>query len=180
MTLTRLEVDAIRRHAVEEYPRESCGVLLVRDVRRQLVRCRNIQDELHAKDPVRHPRDARTAYFIDPRDLLRIGRLEAEGFAVAVIYHSHVDAGAYFSPTDRQRALLDGEPMYPEATYVVTAVLGGRAEETAAFRWSPEARDFGAVDLARAGRAWHERVALRAGRAWQWLDHFVPRGKRGP
>jgi proteasome lid subunit RPN8/RPN11 len=26
--------------------------------------------------------------------------MEGEGFGVAVIYHSHVDAGAYFSETD--------------------------------------------------------------------------------
>ena len=180
MTLTPRELDAIRRHAVEEYPRESCGVLLVRDGSRRLVRCRNVQDALHARDPVRHPRDARTAYFIDPADLLRIGRLETEGFAVAAIYHSHVDAGAYFSPADRQRALLDGEPMYPDATYLVTAVLGGRAEATAAFRWSQEARDFVAVDLARAAWAWHERAAHLAGRAWQRLGQFVPGGKRVP
>ena len=66
--------------------------------------CRNIQDELHARIPQRHPRDARTAYFIDPKDLLAIGRLRgARATGSPTIYHSHVDAGAYFSdrPTGR-------------------------------------------------------------------------------
>jgi proteasome lid subunit RPN8/RPN11 len=145
--LTPDELEAIRRQAMDEYPHESCGVIVVRDGERRLVRCKNAQDELHVKDPVRHPRDARTAYYIDPRDLLRIGRLEVEGFAVAVIYHSHVDTGAYFSETDRRQALIGGEPAYPGATYVVTSVMGGRPEAVAAFRWSSERRDFLPVDL---------------------------------
>ncbi|OGK98882.1 MAG: hypothetical protein A3E31_03885 [Candidatus Rokubacteria bacterium RIFCSPHIGHO2_12_FULL_73_22] len=179
--LTPREAEAIRRHAVEEYPRESCGVLLVRGGTRQLLRCRNVQDELHAQDPVRHPRDARAAYFIDPRDLLRIGRLEGEGFAVAVIYHSHVDAGAYFSPTDRQQALLGGEPMYPDATYVVTSVVTGRAAAMAAFRWSPETREFVPVDQAAASSDPRERAGCALGRAWGLLNRlFVPRGRRVP
>ena len=96
-----------------------------------LLRCRNIQNELHAKDPQRYPRDARTAYYIDPKDLLRIGELEREGFDVAVIYHSHIDAGAYFSETDRRKALVGGEPAYPAATYVVISVVAGQVDAMA-------------------------------------------------
>jgi proteasome lid subunit RPN8/RPN11 len=148
--LTGAELAAIRRQAEEEYPRESCGVIVARGGERQLLRCRNIQDELHARDPVRHPRDARTAYYIDPRDLLRIGDFERRGFSVTVIYHSHVDAGAYFSETDRRQALIGDEPTYPDATYVVTSVVEGKVAATAAFRWHPERRDFVAVDPGRA------------------------------
>lgn len=148
--LTPDELATITGQAVEEYPREACGVVVVRGAERRLVRCRNVQDDLHAKDPVRHPRDARTAYYIDPADLLRLGRLEGEGFAVTVIYHSHVDAGAYFSETDRRQALLGGEPTYPDATYVVTSVVTGRVEAMSAFRWSPARHDF--VPVALDGR----------------------------
>ena len=144
--VTAEELEAIRRQAVEEYPRESCGVILEQGQLRRLVRCRNIQDELHAKDPQRHPRDARTAYFIDPKDLLRIGRLEGEGYEVAVIYHSHVDAGAYFSDTDRRQALVSGEPAYPGAVYVVTSVRAGVVDAIAAFRWDAASRDFVATE----------------------------------
>src|SRR5207302_9830987 len=138
--VTAEELEAIRRQAVEKYPRGSSGVILEQGQLRRLVRCRNIQDELHAKDPQRHPRDARTAYFIDPKDLLRIGRLEGEGYEIAVIYHSHVDAGAYFSPTDRQQAQIGGEPTYPAATYLVTSVLAGRAQAVAPVRSHAPAR----------------------------------------
>lgn len=147
MILSADEREAIRRHAEAEYPRESCGVILARGSERRLLPCRNVQDDLHARDPLRHPRDARTAYYIDPHDLLRIGGLEDEGFAVHVIYHSHVDTGAYFSETDRRQALLGEEPAYPQATYVVTAVAQGRAEAIAAFRWDVERRDFAAIQI---------------------------------
>jgi len=140
------EAAAIRRQAEEEYPHESCGVILARGGERRLLRCRNAQNELHARDPERYPRDARTAYYIDPKDLLRIADLEREGFGVAGIYHSHIDTGAYFSETDRRQALVGGEPAYPDATYVVTSVVRGRVEALAAFRWDGAARDFVTVE----------------------------------
>jgi [CysO sulfur-carrier protein]-S-L-cysteine hydrolase len=148
MVLTPAEQEAIRVQAVEEYPFESCGVILSRGPERQLLRCRNAQNELHARDPVRHPRDARTAYYIDPKDLLRIGDLERQGFDVAVIYHSHVDAGAYFSETDRRQAVVAGEPAYPGAVYVVTSVVRGVVDAIAAFRWDAGRRDFLQMELA--------------------------------
>jgi proteasome lid subunit RPN8/RPN11 len=87
---------------------------------------------------------------MDPRDLLTIGRREAQGYRVAVIYHSHVDVDAYFSPMDRRNALVGGQPMYPDAVYVVVAVKGGGAADARAFRWSATAQDFAAVELALA------------------------------
>lgn len=149
--LTADERAAIERQAVEEYPHESCGVIIARGAERRLVRGRNVQNELHARDPQRHPRDARTAYHIDPADLLRIARLEDEGFSLAVIYHSHVDAGAYFSETDRRQALVSGEPAYPDAAYVVTSVVEGRVAAMAAFRWDGAGGDFAPVGLASEG-----------------------------
>ena len=149
MILTPEELGRVRAQAEAEYPAECCGVLLARSAPapdRALMPCRNIQDELHAQDPVRHPRNSRTAYFIDPKDLLAIGRRESQGYRVATIYHSHVDTGAYFSPTDRQNALINGEPAYPEATYVVLSVLEGRVADAGAFRWDAEQRDFLAVE----------------------------------
>jgi len=137
----------IGEQAAAEYPSESCGVILSRGNERRIIACRNIQDQLHRRDPERYPRDARTAYYIDPTDLLKIGRLEGDGWSVAVIYHSHVDAGAYFSETDRRQALVAGEPAYPDAAYVVTSVMSGRVDGIAAFRWDPTQRDFVPVDL---------------------------------
>ena len=157
MIVTGEELTAIHAQALREYPHESCGVVVTRGAERRLVPCRNIQEELHIKDPAQHPRDARTAYYIDPQDLLRLGRLEAEGFAVALIYHSHIDAGAYFSETDRRQALFGDEPMYPQAAYIVSSVRGEtgppRIDATAAFGWDPARRDFLPVPLEGDGNA---------------------------
>jgi proteasome lid subunit RPN8/RPN11 len=151
MIATAEELAAIHAQAVREYPHESCGIILTRGAERRLMPCRNIQEALHAQDPAQHPRDARTAYHIDPRDLLRVGQLEGQGFAVAVIYHSHIDAGAYFSETDRRQALFGEEPMYPGTAYIVASVRGGASgpevDDTAAFRWDPVQRDFTPVEL---------------------------------
>jgi len=145
MILTPTELERARAQAEAEYPSECCGVVLIRagqPADRLLLPCRNIQDELHARDPVLHPRDARTAYYIDHRDLLAIGRREADGYRVATIYHSHVDVGAYFSDTDKRNALIDGEPTYQDAVYVVMSVVDRRVVEVNAFAWDPARRDF--------------------------------------
>ncbi|HYE92567.1 MAG TPA: Mov34/MPN/PAD-1 family protein [Terriglobales bacterium] len=146
MIATPDELARIEAQAVAEYPAESCGVILTRGAERRLMACRNIQNDLHARDPERYPRDARTAYYIDPVDLLRIGRLEGEGFSVAVIYHSHIDAGAYFSETDRRNAMMGDEPTYPETTYIVTSVVDRRVDAMAAFRWDPAMKEFAPVE----------------------------------
>jgi proteasome lid subunit RPN8/RPN11 len=140
------ELSQIRAQAVAEYPAESCGVILTREGERRLIPCRNIQNELHAREPERYPRDARTAYYIDPQDIRRIAKLEGEGFSVAVIYHSHVDAGAYFSDTDRRNAMMGDEPIYPNTTYIVTSVMAGRVDALAAFRWDAARREFTPVE----------------------------------
>ena len=145
MILTAEELTRASAQAVAEYPAECCGVVLVRGdapADRLLLPCRNMQDELHAKDPARYPRDARTAYYIDPRDLLAIGRREAEGYRVATIYHSHIDVGAYFSETDRKNALVDGQPAYPEAAYVVMSVVERKLVDVNAFAWDAARADF--------------------------------------
>lgn len=154
--LTEDELAAIHRHAREDYPAECCGVVLVQPEpagARRTFPCRNMQDELHRRDPERFPRTARTAYYIAHEDLLEIGRGEIDGFEVRIIYHSHVDAGAYFSETDQRNALIDGVPAYPRATYVVVSVREGRVAETRAHRWSAEHSSFVEVplDVAESG-----------------------------
>jgi proteasome lid subunit RPN8/RPN11 len=150
LLLSASELLAIQEHARADYPAECCGVVLIRTQgaeERRLMPCRNIQDELHAKDPGRFPRTARTAYYIAHENLLEIGRRESDGFEVRVIYHSHVDAGGYFSETDRRNAMVDGAPAYPAATYVVVGVTGGRVAETRAYRFDPVPQEFIEVPL---------------------------------
>ncbi len=143
-------VEGMRCEAERAYPREGCGVLTAAAASRSLAfhPCANRQDEAHAADPARHPRDARTAYLLDPKALLGILRsAEHEGRAVAGFFHSHPEHDAYFSETDRRDASPLGEPSYPEAFQVVVSVRGGRAGDSAAFRWDPLARDWREVPL---------------------------------
>ncbi len=142
---------------MDEYPHEACGVIMVSGDERRLLRCRNDQNDLHARDPERYPRDARTAYHIADRDRLAMVRMEANGFAPAVIYHSHVDVGAYFSETDTRQAMLHGEPMYPETTYIVVSVMDRHVDAVAAFRWDPRTRTFAPLDL-EADESRHEEA----------------------
>ncbi len=71
---------------------------------------------------------------------------------MATIYHSHIDTGAYFSETDKRNALVDGEPAYPDAVYVVVSVLAGRPAAAGAFAWDPAAARFPAHRVHRPQR----------------------------
>jgi len=142
-------LDMMIIRAEKEYPNEACGIVIgPKGIPKAIgvFPIPNIQDELHASDPVRHPRDSRTAYFIDPKDLLTIGRREGQGYGVAVIYHSHIDAGAYFSATDKRNALVNDEPAYPDTVYVVLSVVKGKVVDAGAFVWDVTARDFVAAE----------------------------------
>jgi len=174
--ITAEESAAIERQAVAEYPNECCGVILVRGAERRHLPCRNVQDQMHARDPVTFPRTARNAYYMDPLDALRLNRLVDEGFAFAVIYHSHPNAGAYFSETDRSQALIKGEPAYPGAVYVVVSVVGRAAKAFAAYRWNAERRVFERADAGDLGPG--ESAASR--RLLAAAEHRIPGGVNSP
>ncbi len=146
MLITREELAAIKQQAVAEYPNECCGVILVRGAERRHVPCRNVQDDKHALDPIAFPRTARNAYYMHSDDAMALHRLMDEGFSLVVIYHSHPDAGAYFSETDRSQALMLGEPAYPGVVYVVVSVVGREVKALAAYRWNVERRVFERAD----------------------------------
>lgn len=134
----------ICRQAVDEYPGECCGILTT-DAGGSLAvhPCRNVQNELHERDPTQYPRDSRTAYFIDPGELFRIiSGAEREGGRVTGFYHSHIDCGAYFSEEDKARAMAWDEPAYPDAVYLVVSVYGDGVRGHRAFTWNPRHSDF--------------------------------------
>ena len=106
----------------------------------------NIANREPQEDPGGVPRDARTAYKMDPLEQLGVLReADATGCEVVFFYHSHPDHEAYFSAMDRERALLpDGEPIWPGAAYLVVSVMGGRAGSAATYGWDSRSRDFAA------------------------------------
>src|SRR5208337_4255187 len=102
MRLTEEAVDVISRHAVAEYPAECCGIVTGTTELQSVYRCKNKQDELHAKDPESQPRTSREAYAMDRKEAERIMRDAAiAGEKIIAFYHSHIDCDAYFSQTDK-------------------------------------------------------------------------------
>lgn len=134
------------QHALEDYPKECCGVMLgpvQRPLITRLIPCRNVQDDYHVQDPKTFPRTSRNAYWISPEDLLRLQRqMREQRETIKVIYHSHPDAPAYFSEEDKRLAFADGAPVYPEAKYLIISVSGGAPREAAIFAWNETRRDF--------------------------------------
>lgn len=129
LVFARSTLANVEAHAVECYPDECCGLMtgpasearLVDEVRREV----NEADKYHALDPVTFPRTARTYFKLNE---LRASRAfdagRAAGRPVKVIYHSHCDAGAYFSAEDAATFAAGGTLMWPCA-FLVVSVKGG-------------------------------------------------------
>ncbi len=137
----------IREQAESEYPSECCGLILSSeadpDTLTRLIACKNVQNEYHQKDPERFPRTSRNGFFLDPRRLLEIQKENrAKKETVRVIYHSHIDAEAYFSEEDKRMAAPDGNPAWPDVLYLVISVISGKAGEQALFSWDSGRKDF--------------------------------------
>jgi len=141
--LNAASFDDIKAHAVEAYPNECCGMIIERDGREQVVRVSNLQDELHAKDPVQFPRTAKTAYTMGPEAAPVLLAAERGDLRLRAFYHSHPEHDAYFSEEDRKQAFGGwDEPNYPDAWQIVISVYDRSVRSAAVFRWSGEARDF--------------------------------------
>lgn len=150
LKIPRTQLDKIYAQARDEHPAECCGLLTVGPAGGASTAhpCVNIQDRLHAEDPQQYPREARIAYFIDPKELLTIiTRAERGGGEVSGFYHSHIDCDAYFSDEDKERALTWDEPAYPDAIHLVVSVFEDEVKGHKAFAWNAEAVDFEEVQI---------------------------------
>jgi len=144
-------LEGAREHALREYPFECCGIVIGQPDNPDhdlIFPCTNIQNQLHEKDPETYTRDARTAYFIDPRELMGIMKhAQEQQLAIKLFYHSHPEHDAYFSEEDKRMALFDNEPTYPDARYLVISVYNKEIRDQALFEWHPETRSFEKLSL---------------------------------
>ena len=135
----------IYSHSIDEYPFECCGVILETAIKGEqtVLRCKNIQNEIHKSDPVKNPRDAHTAYSISSADMLKIDRLMREqNYKLRAIYHSHPDHKAYFSEEDNSFATFNDEPTHPGTDYIIVSVVKKKIENAISFSWDDKSKRF--------------------------------------
>jgi proteasome lid subunit RPN8/RPN11 len=158
--LTRAALDAVEADALAGYAKdeEACGYLRgpAGDAScDEHVRLVNTAGKLHALDPERYFRTARTFFSFNEKKFDDAVHASArDGRPVKVLYHSHLDAGAYFSPTDAavmsmgEPPAVEGGPIAMGAgpawplAFLVTSVRAGAIAEHRVFVWDGAARDF--------------------------------------
>ena len=149
-TITKACLERIVAQAEREFPYECCGFVIGRESSEEVRPITNIQNRKHAENPAEFGRDARTAFLMDPREHLAVmNEIDRRKLALRVVYHSHPDHDAYFSPTDRAQACTfdPTEPDYPGTTYIVLSVKAGKFVRAAAFAWDAQTRDFIETEL---------------------------------
>jgi proteasome lid subunit RPN8/RPN11 len=146
LTLSKTVLDDMHAHALECYPSECCGfasgpreepVLVDASVREE-----NEADKYHRLDPETFPRTSKTYFKINE---LRAARAfdqgAAEGRPIKVIYHSHCDAGAYFSQEDAATFATDNQLMW-DCAFIVVSVMQGEVKDTKLWVHQPGTNEF--------------------------------------
>ncbi len=147
MKLNKDVIDKIYDHALNEYPDECCGIITGDNDKQTVHMCENIQNKMHAEDPARFPRDARTAYFIDRSNFDSIVSYSLKkGEKILALYHSHAEHDAYFSEEDIAAQTVFGGPEFPEALHVVISVMDRKIHDLKCFKWDRENQVFFADD----------------------------------
>ncbi|MBI5177902.1 MAG: M67 family metallopeptidase [Nitrospinae bacterium] len=138
MTFTAQQIAQMRSHALEAYPRECIGAIVGADpANAELIPLTNVQDQVHREDPRRFTRDARTGYFVDPKEVFTlVSKAQKEGKKLLAFYHSHPDHECYFSQEDHAGAVMFGEPVYPDTVYIVISVCQGAVKDAVIFSWN--------------------------------------------
>lgn len=146
MRFTPEHLAVMLRHALDEYPRECVGAVIGADGehgRFEIIKLKNVQDEMLRAAPANFDRDSRTGYFVDPREVLNLAnRARNEKKKIIAFYHSHPDHECYFSDVDFAGAVMFGEPVYPGAVYVVISVFAGKAKSAEVFAWDGKTFSF--------------------------------------
>ena len=149
LRVARAVIDRVDEEAALAFGRdeESCGLLLGPEADPllidEIVPMENRANKLHALDPETYPRTGRMYFDIDPMKFERAVRAgEANGRPVKVLYHSHLDVGAYFSETDAAAATMGGDAPTYDVAYLVTSVRGGVVDDRKLFVWDVASRTF--------------------------------------
>ncbi len=160
LTISSAALRKVYDEAKAAYARdeESCGLLagpaaspLLVD---EIVPMENRANKLHALDPETYPRTGRMYFDINPMRFQR--EIHERGEAnrpVKVLYHSHLDVGAYFSETDASAATMGGDAPSYDLAYLVTSVRSGEVDDHKLFIWDASRRTFVETSLEVVGAA---------------------------
>ena len=149
LTIRKSVLDRVFEEACAAYARdeESCGFLVgpasEPSVLDGIVPMVNRANNLHALDPEAYPRTGRMYFDIDSMKFEKaIREGEASARPVKVLYHSHLDAGAYFSETDASVAKMGGDAPPFDLAYLVTSVRNGAVDDHKLFVWDAASKSF--------------------------------------
>ncbi|MFZ0245459.1 Mov34/MPN/PAD-1 family protein [Candidatus Binatus sp.] len=149
-SIRRASMDAIVAQAEREFPFECCGFIIGDSSVEEVRPVANIQNRMHAEDAAAFPRDAHTAFLMEPKEHLAVMlEVDRRKLTIRAVYHSHPDHDAYFSATDRAQACSfdPSEPDYPDIVYIVMSIRAGKFARAAAFAWDFEKKDFAETKL---------------------------------
>jgi [CysO sulfur-carrier protein]-S-L-cysteine hydrolase len=146
LTISATVMAELEAHALSTYPSECCGFVSGPASEPALLdayqREDNEADKYHKLDPETFPRTSRTYFKINE---LRAAKAfdggEKAGRPIKVIFHSHCDAGAYFSAEDAATFASDNQLMWPCA-FIVVSVQEGRVAERKLWVHVPGTNDF--------------------------------------
>ncbi len=152
LTIAREVLAALEAHALESYPSECCGFVSGPAAEPRLLdraeRADNEADKYHKLDPLTFPRTSRTYFKINELKAAKSFEAgEKAGRPIKVIYHSHCDAGAYFSQEDAATFASDNLLMWPCA-FIVISVQAGEIADRKLWVHVPGTNDFRESKLA--------------------------------
>ena len=114
--------DQIRKHALEAYPAESCGLLFgrIRGEEAKILRALSVDNR--CEDDSRN-----THYRMDPLTIHKLEQsFEEEGLLLIGFYHSHPDHAGLASKEDIRE-------MIPKQIYLIQSVRNGSCSELSAW-----------------------------------------------
>lgn len=154
LRITRQVLASIEERAQAAYlaNAEACGLLAgpadSPDLLDESVPLENLADKLHAMDPESYPRPARTSFEVDARVFAReMDKREKAGAPAKVLWHSHLDVGAYFSDTDVAAMSMSGAGPAYDLAYLVLSVIEGKVVDRRLYIWEASSKSFVASEI---------------------------------
>jgi proteasome lid subunit RPN8/RPN11 len=127
-------VESIKTQCVHAYPHECCGAMLGK-ILGAAKSVSHVQALANAE-----PSNPERRFVIDPDELNSVDRIARDaGLEVVGFYHSHPDAPARPSSTDREWA-------WPVYSYVIVSVMQGAVADIKSYELESDENDAGFVE----------------------------------